>query len=405
MLQVLEQRPVDCRRPIPSGVPINRGGPSVQALLALQRRAGNGAVHEMLATGEGVAVQRCGGEAHPGCACAEAEDRAVQRDWWEDVTSDVGAAVSGVEQALTAAVDGPSQEAPRDGAASSLGPQEAPPGEAASSLPSATNSAGVSTSSDPIRRILVYAAGKGMAGPWLEALQCAARLLMGNPAIAAVYEFLKLADMLIEWQNSRGANPGQDFFKGVFDVYCDCLAPLWRIYWQKVLEPFTNASDAYTHYLKGGGADLHYDVGLLLSDPGLRVALRRAVLSGAEEGDVPVGQRTWNSCDLFYTFGGVDSFRFRRVDPLPAPQEGGGEPEGARVRVQVELADPYQWHPDEFARIAPCLHTASEDAKLEGAQEYMQRAIGEYDLDLARELEPGQNCPDIRIALQGAGRL
>jgi outer membrane protein OmpA-like peptidoglycan-associated protein len=36
------------------------------ALLALQRAAGNGAVHALLS------VQRCGGEVHSGCACAEA---------------------------------------------------------------------------------------------------------------------------------------------------------------------------------------------------------------------------------------------------------------------------------------------------------------------------------------------
>jgi hypothetical protein len=62
-------------RPVPVNGPETRpagwSGLGLPALLALQRRAGNQVVQQLVAT-----VQRCGGQTHEGCPCAETADEA-----------------------------------------------------------------------------------------------------------------------------------------------------------------------------------------------------------------------------------------------------------------------------------------------------------------------------------------
>ena len=47
--------------------------PDARYLLTLQRQAGNAAVGELLRSTVPLAAQRCGGEVHAGCPCAEGE--------------------------------------------------------------------------------------------------------------------------------------------------------------------------------------------------------------------------------------------------------------------------------------------------------------------------------------------
>jgi hypothetical protein len=58
------------------------GRPDDHRLLMLQRMAGNSAVADLVQGGAAAVVQRCGGETHAGCPCADggAEQATSDRD-------------------------------------------------------------------------------------------------------------------------------------------------------------------------------------------------------------------------------------------------------------------------------------------------------------------------------------
>ncbi|MBX9258564.1 DUF4157 domain-containing protein [Desmonostoc muscorum CCALA 125] len=155
---------------------------------------------------------------------------------------------------------------------------------------------------------------------------------------------------------------------------CNCIPPHWIAdYARQVLAPYPDAVANFDHYLTGGGAPFDNNVAKMFrEDAGVKSKMESLLANTTEtEGklDDPIKQFDYTTKNWLYALGGIDTFFFKIYDDNSARQKNTDVNDGTAL-VDLELRDPYEWHPDE-RRADPCLHTGMELMKASGAQDFL----------------------------------
>jgi hypothetical protein len=85
--------------------------------------------------------------------------------------------------------------------------------------------------------------------------------------------------------------------------------------------------------------------------------------------------------------GGID-YLFVTIDNSTQAREENRAAGDDTARVEFEIEDPYEWHPDEIRQI-PCLHTGMENLKFSGARDFMVVGMNTFRIGMPRRLIPG----------------
>ncbi len=139
------------------------------------------------------------------------------------------------------------------------------------------------------------------------------------------------------------------------------------------------------HYIEGSGSAFPQPMTRLLSDRGVRSKLATLVAAqGPAPGqrielDAPLNQNDYTQPEWLNALGNVDFMAVTVHDDPAARATRAANP--AQTPVQVELRDPYQWHPKD-PRVTQCLHELFEAMKSDGAAEYDATGTGNMTLDL-----------------------
>ncbi|MFF1816299.1 peptidoglycan-binding protein [Kribbella sp. NPDC058245] len=257
-----------------------------------------------------------------------------------------------------------------------------------------TNESGETTSHDPLVQLetAVLAGTFGGKLPWYVwdplrriirvSYTATTELAIGAKLIYDAVQFVESG----EWEAAK-AEGKSPLFKLLLnshfpdtllhiDVLTDLLGPDIAMSAGLFLNQFKHAGPTFQHYLHGGGADRRYVLqDFADEDVSFRqVVASRTPLDGSTQVVTDYTTDTGSSRDWHYTFGGVDHLSLRLID--------GSNP--SRAVVQVVLADPYQWHPNEI-RADILMHKSMEILKQSGAREFMQRDDGSpVIVDLSR---------------------
>ena len=253
--------------------------------------------------------------------------------------------------------------------------------------PSTVNAPDESNSSDLLRQAEIKVAQDVFGGELPEPLVAPVRsglrvtVATGTPFGVAYRNISFIKAIYDHMQNPpQGRNSIFQMVTGAMlavpEVICDCLNLLFVAFYERLLEPYPHAYKSVEQYLTGVG-DLVYSAKEMVDqDSGFRDAVRSAVSGGKKGARLNIDQQTWGSDDWLFTFGGIDFASVTLID--------GTNPKHARVHITI--ADPYQWHPDEW-RAAPCLHTAMENKKMSGAKGFMQRVDETIEMDLTTSVK------------------
>lgn len=241
-------------------------------------------------------------------------------------------------------------------------------------LDSTVNPRGVTTSSDPLVQLETYVLQEVLGGKVPEYIWAPVRCVIRLAYTSGTALFLipKIAYDIYQGVSKASAAEGKAGLQHLFDtammypdIIGDCLATPITIMATRYLDQFPHAGPTFRHFLHGAGTDRSYDMQEAIDqDEGLRLAVRQSeVLTGGRQ--VLTDFNGWTSLDWHYTFGHVDHMSAQLIDAS----------DRAHAKVRIVVADPYQWHPDEF-HVYPILHRALETQKQTGAQEFMQRDNG-----------------------------
>ena len=154
---------------------------------------------------------------------------------------------------------------------------------------------------------------------------------------------------------------------------CNCAPPHWiKNYARDAVAPYPDAVANFDHYLTGGGKPFDNNVAKMFrEDAGVKSKMERLLANTTEtEGklDDPIDQGDYTTKNWSYALGGIDTFFFKIYDDSSARQKNTDINDGTAL-VDLELRDPYEWHPDEH-RQNICLHTGMELMKASGAQDF-----------------------------------
>ena len=138
------------------------------------------------------------------------------------------------------------------------------------------------------------------------------------------------------------------------------------------------------HYIEGSGAPFPQPMDRFLKDQGVHDDLSSKMAEAPRSlGDRvvlanPLNQLSYRSEEWRNALGNIDEMTVTVLgDPASKAFD---EAANGSVQVQVELRDPYQWHPRE-PRITQCLRELFEAMKKDGAAEYDAVGTGTTILD------------------------
>ncbi|MDA0178779.1 hypothetical protein OJ997_00605 [Solirubrobacter phytolaccae] len=186
---------------------------------------------------------------------------------------------------------------------------------------------------------------------------------------------------------------------GVFGgaaTLCDCIpSRAFLPFAREGLAPYPLATSFFEHYVAGAGSPRTFDLSeMLTEEPDQRSNLSAEIVSDAgTEGMLRMAfiQGAYRTKKWQYALGGIEQTWFRIRDDAAARDENAERADGCAL-VHIRVEDPYWWHPDDWNRRNPCLHSAMENMKAGGAKEFLVTA--ETDLRL--------KLPKAKIPLPGA---
>lgn len=249
--------------------------------------------------------------------------------------------------------------------------------------PSTASPLGVSTSTDPLTQLEIHVLQVTLANrvPWYVVLPVRKILrvlytLGTAPAILGklVYDVVHFVESgRWEAEKAKGKSPLAVLLFNShlsdtllhIDVITDLLGEDIAAVGALVLSKYPHAGPTFQHYLHGHGADYTYDLQEFAdTHNGFHALVRGSTpLDGTTKVITDFEAQTDNgSSDWHYTFGNIDHISLRLIDAS----------DRTKAKVQVVLADPYQWHGDEI-RADLFMHKSMEILKQTGAQEFMQR--------------------------------